>query len=137
MPRLLLILAVLSASGCAAHPRAICFAPDLSEYGPQAWADEANRRLPGAVVIVSHGIVAFDERWNAHWCIAVDPDLFAQFLKQQFPGRPIVFAACNTGKFSLKTRGVWYAKDIVWVPPHPATTQPGVKSINDFVEGGP
>lgn len=119
----------------------LCWSKDLNEGAP-AWRDEAAKRFPGALVLVSHGSIGGSE--TLRWTIDVDADALAEFLKHEYPNRPIVFVSCNPLGATLHVSGVWYAKDLVWLPPDSArvkprdlTKEPGVGSINEFVEGHP
>ncbi|CAN5388259.1 hypothetical protein BH09PLA1_BH09PLA1_25910 [soil metagenome] len=142
---LLIILLVGCAQARPSPQRAefICWSKDLERFA-WLWKDEAQRRLPGALVLVTHGAAMSPPNGKEQWVITADPELLGKFLQQAFPNRPIVFASCNQRGDELHVAGVWYAKQNVWNPPdrywftpRDRAKQPGVGSIDEFIEGKP
>lgn len=145
----LLAIVLIASSGCTQAKPApqnaeyLCWSPDL-EGSALLWQREAQRKLPGALVLITHGAAMTPPDGKERWVITADPDQLARFLQQAFPGRPIVFASCNSRGDELHVRGVWYAKANVWNPPdrywfipRDRVKDPGVGSIDEFFEGKP
>ncbi len=146
------VMFVLGQGCTAAHAQAtpqpqtgdfLCWSQNL-DWAAYEWVPEAATRFNNPVVLMTHGMTSIKRGTETEWTITADPDRLAAFLKQCFPGRPIILASCNGGGADLHTPGVYYVRQSVRAQPDRFTTyprdrvkEPGAGSIEAFVEGKP
>jgi hypothetical protein len=136
MKRLAVILALLYLAGCGTRydPSTLTKSIVLSkglQRGAKLWRAEANRHDVDPVVLVCHG-----NTLSGKWMLFPDEgdpipvEGAAQILKQVFPHRPLLLLVCNPGHHALKTPGVYYAKESMWMVPDRASLfRIGVKDV--------
>lgn len=125
--------------GCVSAPTpqgdTICLSRDIAAGAP-LWTREAHSRFPGAVVFTCHGNTDSGE-----WLCSPDdsPRMpvrgVVKLLQKLYPGRTLVLNVCNEARLPMSGfADVWYAKGLVWSPPHLPGHKGDVTTIQQFEE---